>query len=89
MSVGSATVTPVRPGAKVIVPDSPTLRLADRCDRCAAQAFVRVDFLVGDDTHELFFCGHHYAANEQKLNATAQVVVDERKFINAKSESST
>lgn len=28
----------------------------DRCDRCSAQAYVRVTGVSGD----LLFCGHHY-----------------------------
>ena len=29
--------------------------LADRCDRCGSQAFIRAVFVAGD----LTFCGHH------------------------------
>lgn len=32
------------------------LKVADRCDRCGAQAFVMVKGFTGD----LLFCGHHY-----------------------------
>jgi len=32
------------------------LQIADRCDRCAAQAFVLVKGVTG----ELYFCGHHF-----------------------------
>jgi hypothetical protein len=32
------------------------LSAVDRCDSCAAEAFVRVTGLTGD----LMFCGHHY-----------------------------
>lgn len=32
------------------------LKIADRCDRCGAQAFVMVKGSTGD----LLFCGHHY-----------------------------
>ena len=41
-----------------------TLRPADRCDRCGAQAFVKVDIASGGD---LLFCGHHYAHYELAL----------------------
>jgi hypothetical protein len=34
----------------------PSLTLADRCDRCGAQAFMRAVF---PDGAELLFCGHH------------------------------
>ena len=32
------------------------LKTIDRCDRCAAQAYVMVKGSTGD----LMFCGHHY-----------------------------
>lgn len=32
------------------------LKVADRCDKCGAQAFV----LVKGSTGDLMFCGHHY-----------------------------
>jgi hypothetical protein len=33
-----------------------TLTPLDRCDRCNAEALVKVTGITGD----LFFCGHHY-----------------------------
>lgn len=36
----------------------PTLTNLDRCDRCGAQAYVKVSGLNG----ELMFCSHHYSA---------------------------
>lgn len=53
---------------------------ADRCDKCGAQALVKAEGVGG----EIFFCGHHYAKNELKLQAWAFVVVDERDKINPK-----
>lgn len=35
--------------------DRSPLTIADRCDRCGAQAFIRAVFVSG----ELTFCGHH------------------------------
>ena len=35
---------------------APTLTTADRCDRCGAQAYVRVVLHAGG---ELLFCAHH------------------------------
>lgn len=32
------------------------LKATDRCDRCSAQAYVKVTGTTG----ELLFCGHHY-----------------------------
>ena len=61
----TGTVTPPAP--------SPTLTAADRCDRCGAQAYVRVVLASGD----LLFCGHHAKAYEDKLRASAVDWVDE------------
>lgn len=52
---------------------SPTLSTADRCDRCGAQARVRVVLASGD----LLFCAHHAHAYEAKLKETAVQWVDE------------
>ncbi len=52
---------------------SPTLSAADRCDRCGAQARVRVVLSSGD----LLFCAHHAHAYEEKLKAAAVQWVDE------------
>lgn len=61
-----------------------TLTLQDRCDSCNAQAFVMVKLLSG----ELFFCGHHFTQHELSLRESAYEIVDEREYINKKSESS-
>jgi hypothetical protein len=61
----TGTVTPTVP--------SPTLTASDRCDRCGAQARVRVVLSTGD----LLFCAHHAKAYEDKLRATAVDWVDE------------
>jgi hypothetical protein len=60
------------------------LNLQDRCDSCNVQAFVLVKLLTG----ELMFCGHHYNKHQDKLNSQAYEIVDERSYINEKSESS-
>ena len=54
------------------------LDATDRCDRCAAQAYVKV-VLPGGGT--LFFCGHHYTANKAQLQQQAAEIVDETRFI--------
>lgn len=64
MSGVNATVTPTAPL---------TLTAADRCDRCGAQAYVRVVLSSGD----LMFCGHHAKAYEDKLREAAVEWVDE------------
>lgn len=61
-----------------------TLTLQDRCDRCNAQAFVLAKGMEG----ELLFCGHHFTKHEEALYNWAYEIVDEREFINAKSQSS-
>lgn len=60
------------------------LKIADRCDRCGAQAFVLVKGVSG----ELYFCGHHYAKNEEALSKFAYEIIDEREHINTVSASS-
>lgn len=60
------------------------LRIADRCDTCGAQAFVLAKFGSG----ELMFCGHHFSKYELNIRNQAYEIVDERSWINAKSESS-
>lgn len=62
-----------------------TLTILDRCDRCQAQAFVFVKGMDG----ELLFCGHHFTKHEEALYNWAYEIIDEREFINKKSESST
>ena len=42
-----------------------TLNAADRCDRCGAQAFVRV--VLEASGGELLFCGHHARAHGDKM----------------------
>lgn len=52
----------------------PTLKATDRCDRCGAQAYVRVDLKTGGG---LLFCAHHAREHLPKLHALAANVVDE------------
>ena len=51
-----------------LAPTKP-LTAADRCDRCGAQAFVRVLLPSG----ELLFCAHH---NRQHASALAGIAVE-------------
>ncbi|MFP5219637.1 MAG: hypothetical protein ACLGIG_07865 [Actinomycetes bacterium] len=60
-----------------VAPPAPTLSTADRCDRCGAQARVRVVLANG----ELAFCGHHAKAFEPALRAQAIDWVDETDLI--------
>jgi len=57
----------------------------DRCDRCAAQAYVKV---IGHNG-ELLFCSHHYnkvvddAVGYEKMMKFMVEVIDERKRLEA------
>ena len=57
----------------VLTPASP-LTAADRCDRCGAQAYLRVVLTSGGD---LLFCAHHGRKYEEKLRAVATSWHDE------------
>jgi hypothetical protein len=52
----------------------------DRCDRCSAEALVKVSGISG----ELLFCGHHYnkvmdnAEGYKKMMSFAITILDER-----------
>ena len=50
------------------------LTAADRCDRCGAQAYLRVELAAGS---ELLFCAHHAREHGDKLRAIAINVHDE------------
>ena len=60
------------------------LKIADRCDRCGAQAFVLATGVSG----ELMFCGHHYHKYEYSITQWAYNIVNELDTINGKSASS-
>ena len=61
-----------------------TLSIQDRCDRCNAQAWVEAKGIEGS----LLFCGHDFTKYEEALYNWAYEIVDEREFINEKSQSS-
>jgi hypothetical protein len=46
----------------------------DRCDRCGAQAYVRVTLAGGGD---LLFCAHHFREHEERLRPLALSIHDE------------
>ena len=50
------------------------LTTTDRCDRCGAQAYLRVELQSGG---ELLFCAHHGAKVKDKLQPTAVEWLDE------------
>lgn len=45
---------------------APALTVADRCDRCGAQAYVRV---LTKSNSELLFCAHHGREHKAAINA--------------------
>lgn len=56
------------------VAPSSALTAQDRCDRCGAQAYLRVELQSGG---ELLFCAHHAREHGDKLKEIAANVVDE------------
>lgn len=52
----------------------PDLTAADRCDRCGAQAYVRVELANGT---ALQFCGHHWGTHEAALTPKAARVINQ------------
>jgi len=50
------------------------LTASDRCDRCGAQAYLRVELQSGG---ELLFCAHHAREHGDKLREVAAAVTDE------------
>ncbi len=55
------------------------LTAADRCDRCGAQAYVRVVLPSG----ELLFCAHHAREHADKYASVATHVQDETDRLHA------
>ncbi len=66
----------IRNEADVTTAVAPTAALtaADRCDRCGAQAYLRVELQAGG---ELLFCAHHAREHGDKLREIAANVHDE------------
>ncbi|MDO8145190.1 MULTISPECIES: hypothetical protein [Isoptericola] len=59
--------------------DTTQMTAADRCDRCGAQAYVRVELPAG----ELLFCGHHARAHADAYQSVATHVQDETDRLHA------
>ncbi len=55
-------------------PTAAPLTAVDRCDRCGAQAYLRVQLKSGG---ELLFCAHHAREHSEKLREIAEHVHDE------------
>lgn len=58
----------------------PPLTAADRCDRCGAQAYIRVTMQSGG---ELLFCAHHGRAHEAKLREISTTFQDQTELLQA------
>lgn len=56
------------------VAPGPSLTAEDRCDRCGAQAYIRVELSGGS---ELLFCAHHGREHADKLRSVALNIHDE------------
>ena len=63
-----------RPKVTTAVAPSAALTAEDRCDRCGAQAYLRVELQSGG---ELLFCAHHAREHGDKLKEVASTVQDE------------
>ncbi|HEX7739397.1 MAG TPA: hypothetical protein VF426_07095 [Marmoricola sp.] len=55
-------------------PSGTPLTAIDRCDRCGAQAYLRVQLQAGG---ELLFCAHHAREHGEKLREIAADFHDE------------
>jgi len=65
-----------------VAPSAP-LTAEDRCDRCGAQAYLRVELSSGG---ELLFCAHHAREHGDALRAVATSVHDETHRLTDKPE---
>ena len=63
-----------RPQVTTAVAPSTSLSAVDRCDRCGAQAYLRVELSAGG---ELLFCAHHAREHGDKIREIAAHVHDE------------
>jgi hypothetical protein len=63
-----------RPQVTTAVAPRTSLTAVDRCDRCGAQAYLRVELAGGG---ELLFCAHHAREHGDKLREIAVNVHDE------------
>jgi len=76
----SAITTLTGPAVAEAVTELAPLTVADRCDQCNAQAFVRVRMPSGS---ELLFCGHHGREHAPVLAAQGADLRDDTSTIDA------
>jgi hypothetical protein len=85
--VEADTQTRVRPIVTTATAPSPApLTAVDRCDRCGAQAYLRVQLKSGG---ELLFCAHHAREHSDKLREVAEHVQDETGRLSDKKSASS
>jgi hypothetical protein len=86
--VEEVTQMRVRPDVTTATaPSAAPLTAVDRCDRCGAQAYLRVQLKSGG---ELLFCAHHAREHSDKLREVAEHVQDETgRLANTPSTSTT
>ena len=65
---------PKRGDVTTTLAPSSALTAQDRCDRCGAQAYVRVRLASGG---ELLFCAHHGRKYDERLRQVAVDIQDE------------
>lgn len=74
MDTTATAEAPEAPSVEVVSDEpSDTLTTADRCDKCNAQAYFKVELGTGD----LLFCYHDYNSSAEKLAPVALNVTDE------------
>src|SRR3954454_21850397 len=72
--VDQSTKQGKRPEMTTAVAPSSPLTALDRCDRCGAQAYLRVELAGGG---ELLFCAHHGRKYGEALRDAGAEIVDE------------
>ncbi len=70
----SRTDSEKRTDVTTAVAPLPPLNAADRCDRCGAQAYLRVELVTGG---QLLFCAHHAREHGDRLREVAATIHDE------------
>ena len=63
--------------------EAPRMTALDRCDRCGAQAYVKVVLSAGG---ELSFCAHHARAHKDAFAPVASEIIDETDRLERKPE---
>jgi hypothetical protein len=75
--------TEERPHVDTAVAPSAAFTALDRCDRCGAQAYVRVELTSGG---ELLFCAHHAREHAEKLQEVAASIHDDTRRLSGDSD---